>query len=375
CPYCGVGCAMKVYTHRDRIVLVEGSDDGPANRGTLCVKGRYGFEYATHPDRLTTPLIRREGIPRIPPKGVDPRSLFREASWEEALDLVTSRLLTLFAKYGPNALGVLGSAKATNEDNYILQRFTRAVLGTNNIDHCARLCHSSSVSAMAMAFGHAAMTNAPQEIPGADVIFILGHNTTENHPVIGGAVKRAVRKGAQLIVLDPRRTELSILADVHLRPRGGTDAAVLNGLAHIIVEEGLLNEAFIRERTEGFEALKASLSEYTPERVEALSGVSAEDLRRAARLYAKAKSAMMFHGMGITQHTTGTENVLAICNLAMLPGQIGRPGTGVNPLRGQNNVQGASDMGVLPNFLPGYRLVSDQAARSELEERWRRPLP
>lgn len=375
CPYCGVGCAMKVYTHRDRIVLVEGSEDSPVNRGSLCVKGRYGFGYVTHPDRLTTPLIRREGIPRIPPKGVDLRSLFRAASWEEALDLVTSRLRALLANYGPNSLGVLGSAKATNEDNYILQRFARGALGTNHIDHCARLCHSSSVSAMTMAFGHGAMTNAPQEIPKADVIFILGHNTTENHPVIGQAIKRAVRRGAKLIVLDPRRTELSMLADVHLRPRGGTDTAVLNGLAHVIVEEGLLNEAFIRERTEGFEALKASLAEYTPERVERQSGVSAEDLQRAARLYATAKSAMMFHGMGMTQHTTGTENVLAICNLALLTGQIGRSGTGVNPLRGQNNVQGACDMGVLPNFLPGYRLVTDEAARRELEERWGCALP
>jgi formate dehydrogenase alpha subunit len=376
CPYCGVGCAMDVHTHRGRIVLVTGSDDGPANRGSLCVKGRYGFEYATHPDRLTTPLIRREGLSRVPPEGVDPRGLFREATWDEALDLVASRLRTLIARYGSNALGILGSAKCTNEDNYVLQRFARAALGTNNIDHCARLCHSSSVSAMGLAFGHGAMTNAPQEIPEADVIFILGHNTSENHPVIAGAIKRAVRaKAAKLIVMDPRRTELSLAADVHLRPRGGTDVAVLNGLAHVILEEGLHNEAFIGGRTEGFEAFKASLAAYTPDRVEELSGVPAADLRRAARLYAPARSAMMFHGMGMTQHTTGTDNVLAICNLALLTGHIGRPATGVNPLRGQNNVQGASDMGVLPNVFSGYRPVSDDAVRVELEERWGRPLP
>jgi len=376
CPYCGVGCAIDVHTHRGRIVLVTGSDDGPANRGSLCVKGRYGSEYATHPDRLTTPLIRREGLSRVPPEGVDPRGLFREATWDEALDLVASRLRTLIARYGSNALGILGSAKCTNEDNYVLQRFARAALGTNNIDHCARLCHSSSVSAMEMAFGDGAMTNAPQEIPGADVIFVLGHNTSENHPVIAGAIKRAVRaKAARLIVMDPRRTELSLAADVHLRPRGGTDVSVLNGLAHVILEEGLHNEAFIGRRTEGFEAFKASLAAYTPDRVEELSGVPAADLRRAARLYGPAKSAMMFHGMGMTQHTTGTENVLAICNLAMLTGHIGRPGTGVNPLRGQNNVQGASDMGVLPDVFSGYRTVSDDAVRAELEQRWGRRLP
>jgi len=376
CPYCGVGCALDVYTQRERIVLVTGADDGPANRGALCVKGRYGFGYATHPDRLTVPLLRREEAPRVPPEGIEPRRLFREATWEEALALVAARLRALLTAHGPEALGILGSAKCPNEDNYVLQRVARAALGTNNIDHCARLCHSSSVSAMMMAFGHGAMTNAPQEIPLADVLFILGHNTTETHPVIGGAVKRAVRAGtARLIVLDPRRTELTLLADVHLRPRGGTDAAVLNGLAHVLVEEGLLNETFIRERTEGFDAFRASLHAFAPERVEALSGVPAEDLRRAARLYGRARSAMMFHGMGMTQHTTGTENVLAICNLALLTGSVGRPGTGVNPLRGQNNVQGASDMGVLPNFLPGYRLVTDEAVRVELEERWGRPLP
>jgi formate dehydrogenase alpha subunit len=376
CPYCGVGCAMDVSTHRGRIVLVTGSNVGPANRGALCVKGRYGFEYASHPDRLTVPLIRREGAPRVPPEGVEPRRLFREATWEEALGLVASSLRALLAAHGPPALGILGSAKCPNEDNYVLQRFARAALGTNNIDHCARLCHSSSVSAMTMAFGHGAMTNAPQEIPLADVLFLLGHNTTETHPVIGGAVKRAVRAGtARLIVLDPRRTELALLADVHLRPRGGTDAAVLNGLAYLLVEEGCLNEAFIRERTEGFEGFRASLSAFTPERVEALSGVPAEDLRRAARLYGRARSGMMFHGMGMTQHTTGTDNVLAICNLALLTGSVGRPGTGVNPVRGQNNVQGASDMGVLPDFFPGYRPVSDAATWSELEERWGRPLP
>jgi formate dehydrogenase alpha subunit len=376
CPYCGVGCALDAYTRRERIVLVTGADDGPANRGALCVKGRYGFGYATHPDRLTVPLIRREGVPRVPPEGAEPRRLFREATWEEALALVAARLRALLAAHGPESLGVLGSAKCPNEDNYILQRVARAALGTNNIDHCARLCHSSSVSAMLMAFGDGAMTNAPQEIPLADVLFLLGHNTTETHPVIGEAVKRAVRAGtARLLVLDPRRTELSLLADVHLRPRGGTDAAVLNGLAHVLVEEGLLNETFIRERTEGFDAFRASLHAFAPERVEALSGVPAEETRRAARLYGRARSAMMFHGMGMAQHTTGTENVLAICNLALLTGSVGRPGTGVNPLRGQNNVQGASDMGVLPNFLPGYRPVTDGAARAELEARWGCPLP
>jgi formate dehydrogenase alpha subunit len=366
---------LDVYTQRDRIVWVTGSEDGPANRGSLCVKGRYGFGYPHHPDRLIVPLIRRDGAARVPSPGVDPRTLFREASWDEALALTAARLGKLRAEHGPNALGVLGSAKCTNEDNYVLQRFARAVLSTNNVDHCARLCHSSSVSAMTMAFGHGAMTNAPQEIAEADVIFVLGHNTSENHPVIAGAIKRAVRGGVGLLVLDPRRTELTTLADVHLRPRGGTDVAVLNGLAHVILEEGLHNEAFIRGRTENFETFKASLAAYTPDRVEALSGVPADDLCRAARLYGTAQAAMMFHGMGMTQHTTGTDNVLAICNLALLIGHIGRPGTGVNPLRGQNNVQGACDMGVLPNVFPGYRPVTDEAARAELEAAWGRPLP
>jgi formate dehydrogenase alpha subunit len=376
CPYCGVGCAMEASAHHDRIIWVTGARDGPANDGSLCVKGRYGFGYAHHPDRLTVPLIRRDGVPRILPPGFDPSALFREASWDEALALIAARLGKLRAEHGPNALGVFGSAKCTNEDNYVLQRFARTALGTNNIDHCARLCHSSSVSAMSMAFGHGAMTNAPQEIVEADVIFILGHNTSESHPVIAGAIKRAVRaNAARLIVMDPRGTELSLLADVHLRPRGGTDVAVLNGLGHVILEEGLHNEAFIRGRTEGFEAFKASLAAYTPDRVATRSGVPPDDLRRAARLYATARNAMMFHGMGMTQHTTGTDNVLAICNLAMLTGQIGRPGTGVNPLRGQNNVQGASDMGVLPDVFPGYRPVTDDAVREELEDRWAHPLP
>jgi formate dehydrogenase alpha subunit len=366
---------MQAYAHHGRIVWVTGSEDGPANQGSLCVKGRYGYGYAHHPDRLTVPLIRRDGVPRVPPAGADPRTLFREASWDDALALTAVKLQKLLAEHGPTALGVFGSAKCTNEDNYVLQRFARATLGTNNIDHCARLCHSSSVAAMTAAFGDGAMTNAPQEIPGADVIFVLGHNTTENHPVIAGAIKRAVRSGARIIVMDPRRTELSLLADVHLRPRGGTDVSVLNGLAHVILEEGLHNEAFIGERTEGFEAFKASLAAYTPDWVEELSGVPAKDLRRAARLYAPAKSAMMFHGMGMTQHTTGTDNVLTICNLALLTGHIGRPGTGVNPLRGQNNVQGASDVGVLPDVFPGYRPVTDAAARAELEAAWGRPLP
>lgn len=375
CPYCGVGCAMEAYVHRERIVWVTGSSDGPANHGSLCVKGRYGFGYASHPDRLTAPLIRRDGLPRVPPAGADPRALFREASWDEALALAAARLRQIRDEYGPDAVGVFGSAKCTNEDNYVLQRFARAALGTGNIDHCARLCHSSSVSAMGMAFGHGAMTNAPQEIPAAAVIFVLGHNTTVNHPVIGGAIKRAVRGGARLLVLDPRRTELAALADVHLQPRGGTDVAVLNGLARVILEEGLHNQAFIGGRTEDFEVFEASLAAYAPDRVEELSGVPAADLRRAARLYALAESAMMFHGMGMTQHTTGTDNVLAICNLAMLAGHVGRPGTGVNPLRGQNNVQGACDMGVLPNVFPGYRPVTDPAARTELEAAWSRPLP
>jgi formate dehydrogenase alpha subunit len=362
CAYCGVGCSIFLGVRGNRIVSVRGNRDNPVNRGSLCVKGRFGHEFVHSPDRLTKPLIRRNGA-------------FAEATWEEALDLVARRLGETKAVHGPDALAVLSSAKCTNEDNYLMQKYARAALGTNNVDHCARLCHASTVAGLAQAFGSGAMTNSIDEIGLADVIFVIGSNTTENHPVLSLVVKQAVRHGkAKLIVADPRRIELTRFADLHLRHACGTDVALLNGLMHVIVQEERHNTAFIEARTEGFAELAASLHRYTPEYVERLTGVPQEDLRAAARLYASAEKATILYAMGITQHTTGTDNVLCVANLAMLTGNIGREGAGVNPLRGQNNVQGACDMGALPNVFPGYQAVADPQLRGKFQAAWGVPL-
>ena len=363
CPYCGCGCGVVLGLRGGRIVRVTGDAEHPVNHGSLCVKGRFGLDFVGASDRLTTPLVRRDGA-------------LREASWDEALELVARRFREIKAAHGPDALAGLSSAKCTNEENYLFQRFMRAVLGTNNVDHCARLCHASTVAGLARAFGSGAMTNSIDEIEHADCIFVTGSNTTEAHPIIALRIKAAVtRHGARLIVADPRRIDLVRFADLHMRQRSGTDVALFNAMMNVIVSEDLCDEEFIAERTEGFDEFRHCVEEYSPERAEAITGVPADQIRAAARMYASAGRASIIYSMGITQHTTGTDNVLSLANLAMLTGNVGKESTGVNPLRGQNNVQGACDLGALPDVFPGYQKVEDAALRHKFEQAWGVPLP
>jgi len=358
CPYCGVGCQMLLHVKDNEIHRVTGVENVPPNEGSLCVKGRYGFAFVSSSERLTAPLIRENGR-------------LREATWDEALDACAAGLKKAISRHGPDNVAVLSSARATNEENYLVQKLSRAVLGTNNIDHCARLCHSSTVAGLGEVFGSGAMTNSIADIEKAGVILVTGSNTTESHPVLSIRVKRAVtRHGAKLIVVDPRRIPLVDFAHVWLRQNLGTDIAWINAMMQVIVEEGLYDQEFVAQRTQGFEELKAVISRYTPEEVQKTTGIDPESLRAAARLYAKAGTASILYTMGITQHVRGTDNVKSLANLAMLCGQVGREGAGLNPLRGQNNVQGACDMGALPNVYPGYQRVDDAAARSVMESKW-----
>ena len=358
CPYCGVGCQMNLHVKDNQIHRVTGVDSVLPNEGSLCVKGRYGFDFVSSPERLAQPLIREDGR-------------FREASWDEALDACAAGLKESISRYGPDSSAVLSSARVTNEENYLVQKFARAVLGTNNIDHCARLCHSSTVAGLGEVFGSGAMTNSIADIEKADVFLVTGSNTTESHPVLSHRVKRAVKKnGAKLIVADPRRIPLVDFAHVWLRQNLGTDIAWINGMMNVILEEGLYDHDFVAQRTLGLEELKAVVAAYTPEAVKETTGIEPEELRKAARLYAGAESASILYAMGVTQHVCGTNNVKSLANLAMLCGQIGREGSGVNPLRGQNNVQGACDMGALPNVYPGYQKVADPEARKAMASKW-----
>jgi len=358
CPYCGVGCTLSLSVHEGRITEVTAKPTRGINAGLLCVKGRFGFDYVNSPDRLTDPLIRRDGK-------------LATATWDEALEVVAARLTEIKAAHGPDAIGALASAKCTNEENYLLQKLMRAAVGTNNVDHCARLCHASTVAGLARAFGSGAMTNSIEDFDVTDCVFVIGSNTTECHPVIGSAIKRAAgQRGIKLIVADPRRIELAEIADFHLQQRGGTDVALINAMMRVILAEGLADDAFIAERTEGFEDLKEAVEPYTPELAEKITGVAAETIVEAARTYAEAPAASIVYSMGITQHTTGTDNVLSLANLAMLTGNVGKGGAGVNPLRGQNNVQGACDLAALPNVFPGYQKVDDPASREKFEAAW-----
>jgi formate dehydrogenase alpha subunit len=358
CPDCGVGCALELYVKDGRIVRVRGAEGGAENMGSLCVKGRFGCDWVNSPERLRTPLIKIDGV-------------FVTATWDEALGLVATRFQELKEGHGGEALAGLASAKCTNEENYVFQKFVRTCFGSNNVDHCARLCHAPTVAGLVKAFGSGAMTNSISELLEADVIFVTGSNTTENHPVIAMYLKQAVaERGAKLIVADPRKIELVEYASVWLRQRGGTDVALLNGLMNVIVDEGLHDEGFIRGRCEDFEEFRSTIERYNPGLVEEITGVPAEKLRDAARLFGSAKKASIVFSMGITQHVTGTDNVLSTANLAMLTGNVGRESTGVNPLRGQNNVQGACDLGALPDVFPGYQAVDDEGVRRKFEEGW-----
>ena len=368
CPYCGCGCTFELCTKDNEIVKVDTSDakKNIVNHTTLCVKGRFGLGFVDSHDRLNHPLVRR--VPREEATGT--LNDYERVSWKKALDLVEERLLKVKSTHGPDAIGGFSSARATNEENYLFQKFMRAAVGTNNVDHCARLCHASTVAGLAKAFGSGAMTNSIDEIIDSDCILVTGSNTTETHPIVSLEIKKAVSRGARLIVIEPRNIELCDIAEINLHQRPGTDVAWLNGMMHVIIEEGLQDREFIEESCENFEAVREAVKGYTPERVERITGIAADDLRRAARIYAEAERATILYAMGITQHTSGTDNVLSVANLAMLCGQIGRRSTGVNPLRGQNNVQGACDMGALPNVYPGYQRVDDFSIQARFEEAW-----
>ena len=358
CVYCGVGCQLDLFTKDNEIVKVTSEIGVVPNEGNLCVKGRFGFDFVNHPDRLTDPLVRRNGQ-------------LEKATWDEALGFVADRLTEIKEQHGPDAIGGLSSAKTTDEENYVMQKFVRAVIGTNNVDHCARLCHASTVAGLVRAFGSGAMTNSIAEIGAGDVVFVTGSNTTENHPVMGASICRAVKEGQiKLIVADPRRIDLADFAAVYLSQRSGTDVAMLNGMMNVIIAEDLHDREFVETRTEGFEELKKAVEPYTPEMVEKIAGIPADDLRKAARLYGEADAAAIYYSMGITQHSHGTDNVLSVANLAMLTGNVGKEGAGVNPLRGQNNVQGACDLGALPNVYPGYQKVDDPEMQAKFEEAW-----
>jgi formate dehydrogenase alpha subunit len=362
CEFCGCGCNFYLGVEDGKVVAIYPSVSHPISQGRLCIKGWQGHEYIHSPERLTTPLIK---------KG----NRFREASWNEAYVMIDDRLNETKTRYGSDSIAVLSSAKCTNEENYLMQKFARACLGTNNVDHCARLCHASTVVGLATTFGSGAMTNSITEIAGAEVIFIIGSNTTEQHPLIGDQVLRAIEKGAKVIVADPRETQLAKLCSLYMMHKPGSDVALLNGMMNAIIAEGLEDKEFIAERTEGFESLKETVADYTPEKSSAITGVPEEKIIEAARIYARSKKSIIIYSMGITQHTTGVDNVMTTANLAMLTGNVGKEFTGVDPLRGQNNVQGACDVGALPNVFSGYQAVTDEKLRNKFEKAWKVNLP
>lgn len=353
CPYCAVGCNIHLGIKGNEIIGVRGDPDNSVNRGNLCVKGRFGFQFINHPDRLTSPLIKRNGE-------------FEEVGWDEALEFISKNL----EKYKGNDFAAISSCRCTNEDNYVAQKFTRVVMGTNNVDNCARSCHAPTVAGLGETLGSGAMTNSIDEITDAKSLFVIGTNPTSSYPVIGMRMVEAVNEGAKLIVADPREIELTKHADIHLNHKPGTDVALLMGMMNFILSEGLHDEEFIEERCENFDEFKRSLEEFDLDSVEKITGVDKEKIKEAARIYASTKPAAIFYSLGITEHSHGTDNVFALSNLALLTGNIGKPSTGVNPIRGQNNVQGACDMGALPNVYPGYQKVDDPQVHDKFEDMW-----
>ncbi|NEX62135.1 formate dehydrogenase subunit alpha [Noviherbaspirillum galbum] len=376
CPYCGVGCQLTYNVKDDKILYVEGRD-GPANHKRLCVKGRYGFDYAHHPQRLTVPLIRRADAPKRGDFVMNPDNVmdvFREASWEEALDFAAGKLKAILDTHGKKALAGFGSAKGSNEEAYLFQKLVRTGFGSNNVDHCTRLCHASSVAALLEGIGSGAVSNPVMDVTKADVVIVIGANPTVNHPVAATWIKNAVKNGTKLIVADPRRSDLVRLAHRHLQFKPDTDVAMLNAMMHVIVHEGLVDEDFINSRTIGYEDLKRNVEGYSPEAMAPICGIDAETLRDTARLYATSKGSMILWGMGVSQHVHGTDNARCLIALALMTGQIGRPGTGLHPLRGQNNVQGASDAGLIPMMYPDYQRVDHPGAQEKFEKLWGMPL-
>ncbi len=373
CPYCGVGCQLTFHVKDDKLLSVTGRD-GPANRNRLCVKGRFGFDYIHHPHRLTRPLIRKAGVAKDAHGDVDPANPwthFREATWDEALERAGAGLKRIRDAHGGKGLAGFGSAKGSNEEAYLFQKLVRAGFGTNNVDHCTRLCHASSVAALIEGISSSAVTAPFYEALNSDVIIVIGANPASNHPVAATFFKNAVKNGATLIVMDPRGQALTRHATHMIQFKSGADVALLNAMMHTIVEERLYDEQYIKGYTEGFDALKAGLSGFSPEAMEKVCGIDADTIRRIARIYARAERAMIFWGMGISQHIHGTDNARCLIALAMMCGQVGRPGTGLHPLRGQNNVQGASDVGLIPMFYPDYTPVGDPDAKARFEKLWR----
>ncbi len=375
CPYCGVGCLLNFNIRDNRIAWVEGRD-GPSNHGRLCVKGRFGFDYVHHPDRLTTPLIRRDGAVKraelINNQNVD--KYFRPASWEEALEFAARGLLEIREQSGPQALAGFGSAKGSNEEAYLFQKLVRTGFRTNNVDHCTRLCHASSVAALLETIGSGAVSNQVADGTRADVIIIIGARPNANHPVAATFMKNAAVRGSRIILIEPYGSELADYATHFVQLRPSTDVVLLNAMMHTIIEEDLHNRDFIREHTTGFEELAETVREFSPEKASAVCGIPADKIREVARLYATADTAIIFWGMGISQHIHGTDNARCLISLALLTGQIGRESTGLHPLRGQNNVQGASDVGLIPMVYPDYRPVADPVNREKFEQLWQTQL-
>ncbi len=361
CHNCGTGCQLDYLVRNGRIVDTEPAD-GDVNHGLMCIKGRWGYDYVGSEARLTTPLIKRDGV-------------FHEASWDEALDEIENRMKAIRTESGPDAIGGFSSSRTTNEDNYVFQKMMRCGFGTNNVDQCARVCHSATVSGLAEAFGSGAMTNSIEDVENTDMLFLIGANPTEAHAVLGTGLRRAVARGAKLVVADPREIDLARRADVFMQVRPGTNVALVNAMMNCIFEESLEDAEFIANRTEGVEALKEVVSRYTPESVSGLCGVDAQTIREAARLYATAPTAAIVYCLGVTEHSSGTEGVLSVANLAMVCGNLGKPGCGVNPLRGQNNVQGACDMGAMPDKYPGYQMLAVPENREKFSKAWGVDLP
>jgi formate dehydrogenase major subunit len=375
CPYCGVGCQL-TYNIKDNKILYVNGRDGPSNQERLCVKGRYGFDYVNHEGRLTRPLIRRDDAPKsaVDIDKIDPNKpleLFREATWEEALDKAAEGLRKIRDEHGGGALAGFGCAKGSNEEAYLFQKLVRTGFGTNNVDHCTRLCHASSVAALMECIGSGSVSNQVADVADAEVMIVIGANPTENHPVAATFMKNASHAGKTLIVIDPRRNDtLTRHAKYHLQFKPDTDVALLNAMMHTIIEEGLTDPEFIKRRTTGFDALKEHLKDFSPEKMAPICGIPAETIREVARVYAKARASIIFWGMGISQHVHGTDNSRCLISLCLMTGQIGRPGTGLHPLRGQNNVQGASDSGLIPMVFPDYRKIAEAKERDFFAKFW-----
>ncbi len=376
CPYCGVGCLTRVHVKDEKILFVEGRD-GPANHNRLCVKGRFGLDYTHHPHRLTKPLIRRDDAPKdahLQLHDGNWSTVFREATWEEALERAAEGLQRIREKDGPKGLAGFGSAKGSNEEAYLFQKLVRTGFGTNNVDHCTRLCHASSVAALMEGIGSGAVTVTFTQAEKAECILVIGARPAQNHPVAATFIKQAAKKGSKLIVADPRGQNLTRYATWHLQFKPGRDVALLNAMLHTIIDEDLVDRQYVQAHVSGFEELKARVAEFSPEAMEPVCGIAAETIRECARAFATAKSSIIFWGMGVSQHVHGTDNARCLIALCMITGQQGRPGTGLHPLRGQNNVQGASDAGLIPMVFPDYRSVENEEIRAQMQDFWGSPL-